>query len=631
MAYPLLQVVDPADDSTVLFDMNDDTGAANPNSVKTFFVSDEFDLGEDPLERSIFEGDQDGGETVFMRRGLADMSWRMRAQATTYANLVAGIGTLGKYLERGGVIKYQATASDAARWIDFEPATAPALFRGQNRALFKVLTLLQDPDGALLTVQRQPGLRGASQNFLAATAIPNDPSDTNGRTITFSVPGDLPALASLKVQAPANAKLQRILVARRSSGKYATTRVTEWASGANATKVAQLNASGGGWTWTAGTDAASVADGDASGGNALEISFATATHMVKRARVTRTANLDSMRGVFDVYARLKATGAGKFVPQLRHGPSLADPAPVTEVEALPFDTTGQTTFTYTDWFLGRISVPQGHMLGGFAAELIARRESGTGALRADFLFFVPAGAEDAVTIIGAPAGASEVWRGDQLVAATEPGGLGAGSVDGTSLILNNTNEAGVTPPSAAGQQWPAGRHVWTLRGANNSRTSASLIFRVRNLTDDTYPVTKTFTPIGAFQQMIEFDIGVGTHSATDFYQAQVVDNSPGSDQPPKSISIWTIGHDFITYLASGEEAHAERHKGLLHKMDSSDNISAPLEIVSGPFPLTLLPGTQGLAFIYFDVKGESGAPGFNSVLTEDCTVTIAGHPRYKVG
>lgn len=627
MAYPLLQVVDPADDSTVLFDMNDDTGAANPNSVKTFFVSDEFDLGEDPLERSIFEGDQDGGETVFMRRGLADMSWRMRAQATTYANLVAGIGTLGKYLERGGVIKYQATASDAARWIDFEPATAPALFRGQNRALFKVLTLLQDPDGALLTVQRQPGLRGASQNFLAATAIPNDPSDSNGRTITFSVPGDLPALASLKVQAPASAKLQRILVARRSSGKYATTRVTEWAS---TTKAAQLSPTGvtGGWTVTAGTDYAAITpDADASGNNVAEISFASA-HMVRRVRVTRTANMDSLRGVFDVYIRCKATGAGKFVMQLRHGPSLADPAPVTEVEALPFDTTGQTTFTYTDWFLGRISIPQGHMLGGFAAELLARRESGTGALRADFLFFVPAGAEDAVTIIGAPAGASEVWRGDQLVAATEPGGLSAGAVVGTSLVLNAANEAGVTPPSVAGQQWPAGRHVWFVTGQNNSRTSASLIFRVRNLTDDTYAVTKTFTPIGAFRQMIEFDIGVGTHAATDFYQAQIVDNSGGAGG---TISIWTIGRDSTTYLVSGEEAHAERHKGLLHKMDSSDNIAAPLEIVSGPFPLTLPPGTNGLAFIYMDVKGESGAPGFNSVLTEDCTVTIAGHPRYKVG
>lgn len=625
MAYPLWQIVDPADDTTVLFDMNDPTGAANPNSVKTYIGDADFDLGSDEYETSTFDfEDRDGGEVVYARRRLTEFSWSLRAQATTYANLVAGIGTLGKYLERGGVIKYQASASDTAQWIDFVPAPAPALFRGQMRALFKVLTLLQDPDGVVLVARRQPGLRLASVTF-GPTTVPNDPADTNGRSMTFTIPGDLPCTGSLKVQAPASAKLKEILVSRRSQGAYPTTRVSDWAS---TTKYAQLNATGGGWTMeTLPSGSASVADTDASGGNTLEIT--AGVEMLKRVRISRTANLDSLRGDFDVYMRLKA-GAGKFIPQLRWAPSLANPVTNAEPEALPLDGTGLGTLPYSDWYMGRISLPQGHMLGGIALELWARRESGAGTLRADFVTLVPAGAQDTLSVIRAPEGATETWTGNQLLTPlTEPGGLGTGTIDGTSMVFNANNEAAGTAPQT-GFIWPAGRHVFKVTGYNNARTSASLTFRVRNLTDDTYPVTKTFTPQYTFTRTIEFDVGVGTHAATDAYQVQIVDVSGTSDtNSTNNISIWTIEHSFTTYLVSGEEAHAEVNKGMLHKMDSSDNIVSHLDLIRGPFPFRGNPGLEGLYLQYGDIPSESGAPGNNSVLTEDCIVTVTVQPRRK--
>lgn len=623
----VIRLVDKASDATVLFDFDLASGTGNPNSLKTYIHGDSFDLGHIPTDIVYFEpANAPGGSVARTRHGLTQRSFRFDGLATSPTNLFAAIGTLGKYLAQPSeyTLLLQLEGWGEKRYADIVSGEIPALLYGQARGMHHTLNLLRDPNGIEVVLMTQPYLRGPSVT-VGPTTVQNDPADASGRFIEVTNAGNAAAPAAVKVQGDTGAKVQKVVVARKSVGPFASTRVTDYTGG---TQYGQLNATGNGWTVALTTGTTSVADADAS--TAASAFAAQTTHatdptvMNERIRIHRTANLDSLRGTFDVYARIKNTAAAKHVVQLRWAHSLADPPTFSEAEVI-HDTTGHATFAYEDKKLGRISVPKEHMLGGLALEFWSRRDSGSGNLMWDFVSLVPA--DESLSTIVVPQGSTETWTGSQLLTPSEPAGLGAGVVNGTSLDFNANNEAGGTPPNT-GLLWPAGRHIFRVYGYNNARTSASLTFRVRNITDDTYAVTKTFTPQYAFNQSIEFDVGAGTHATTDTYQVQIVDVSGGSDQPPKQISIWSIAHTFVPYIAATEEAHSDPSpdKQMLHKMDASDNIVLPLA-VEGPLPIWLAPGLNALYLHYAEVPIESGA-GNESKLTRDCAVTISYAPRY---
>lgn len=159
-----LQIVD-TDQTTVLFDFNDVTGANNANagSVQTQFgVGGAFALNAPEPEQSIFSPTSSpGGRVVFSRDPLVRSSWRTRIRATSYDNLAAGIGELGRLLAQGGILKYVPNGSANTYYIDFEPSPVPVLFSGTELEINQATVLFDTPQGVTISVLRQPYLRGA--------------------------------------------------------------------------------------------------------------------------------------------------------------------------------------------------------------------------------------------------------------------------------------------------------------------------------------------------------------------------------------------------------------------------------------------------------------------------------------
>jgi hypothetical protein len=618
-----IRLVNRASDATVLYDFDQASGASNPNGLKTTLMGHGFNLGVPPSNTEFFESEDSPGGTLSKRRhGLTQMSFFFRPEATSSDNLFAAIGKLGQYLDNP--IEYalllQLEGWAEKRYADLAYGAVPALLRGGDRGLFEALTLLKDPQGIEVLLWRQPYLRGPSVT-VGPTTVQNDPAGASGRFIQVTNNGNAPAPATVKVVGDTGAKVQKILVARKSAFPHANARVTDYTG---TTKYGRLSPTGtvNGWTVAAyGTDTTSVADTDASGGTTAQTTHSTnPTVMAKRIRITRTALLDSLRGTFDVYARIKNTAAAKHVVQLRWAHSLADPATFSETEVI-HDTTGLPTFAYVDVRLGRISVPQGHMLGGLAFEFWSRRDSGSGNLMWDFLSLVPA--DESVSTISVPAASYERWKANQFLTPSNPAGLAAGTFSGGFMLLDAANEAAGTPPNT-GLAWPVGRHRIGIGMSKQGAGAITYTFRVRNITDSSNAASMTvITASGvatAEEKYLEFD-SVSAKS----YQPQVVFDS-GSNG---ILYLDSFHHWFRSYIASGERVHSDPTPGmqLLHKMDASDNVVLPLN-VDGPTPVWAQPGLNALYIHYEEVPVASSAPGGESKLTRNCSVTISFSPRY---
>ncbi|MGH2555488.1 MAG: phage head spike fiber domain-containing protein, partial [Actinomycetota bacterium] len=227
---------------------------------------------------------------------------------------------------------------------------------------------------------------------LGAETVSNDPAAAIGRVTPLYVEGTAPAPVKVRAKVEAGAKLRDILIASAPSDGITGRRAL--ADFLNSLKYAQCEATGNGWTVALSGDTSSVADAAASGGNVAETSYASnPTIMAKRARLSRTSKLAALRGTFDVYVRAKVVAASKHTVQLRWTPSLADPVAFSEAE-VTLDKTGLTLFQYELVPLGTVHMPHNLSnqvgLAGIALELWSRRDSGSGALRWDFIAFVPA-------------------------------------------------------------------------------------------------------------------------------------------------------------------------------------------------------------------------------------------------
>lgn len=170
-----LQAVD-SDDSTILFDFEDPTGANNPYGVRTAFGLDGvFSLTPPELEVNRFRSSDADGERVMRGRVRnRSVSWPQNIEADSYDDLAAAAGELATIFRRGGTLRWQPEGAEDSRWIDFSPSLAPALLNGQPQDLRTVVSLFDTLHGVPLSLDCGPYLRGTvlrSATNLAGNAL----------------------------------------------------------------------------------------------------------------------------------------------------------------------------------------------------------------------------------------------------------------------------------------------------------------------------------------------------------------------------------------------------------------------------------------------------------------------------
>jgi hypothetical protein len=605
-----------ADETTVLWDFHDTTGAANPGTVVTK-LSGSLDLGTIETNLSIFRTAEPGGQKLGVADPPVEFTVMLLASASSYDNLVTGLGQLARWLrDPPGPLKW--TQGGAARYLDLlGTPTLPALLRGQGAA--GLVALRKSSLGPIpLTMLRQPWMREATVTP-ASDTVANDPV-TDSRVFAVTASGDLPTPAKVRVQMDSGSAVERVLIGHRAQGAEAAAVMADYLSD---TAFAQLDASGRGWTVSLGTGTASSADTDASGGNAARITTSL-TDLLRRSRLTRTTKIDSIRGAWDVWWRGKAWGAAKWSVQLRWGPSLAD-SPEKSEPPVPFDTSVNGTppaFGYTELKLGRIYIPEDVALGGITLEWWAQRISGSGDLSGDHIWLVPA--DDNSTVV-VPGGSAATVLGKDLTTppykiTSDPTWV-AGAVTSNVMRLNAVNEGAGSGPNT-GTDLSDGLNRSTFKVTGNNLT-ATIKLRVVNVTDNTETVALTATLTNYSNTLTR--VLAANAVAAKFYQAEVVITSYTSG----SLDVVTIQNEFVPSLASGESLRTEPGtRYAVDRLDSSGNLAGFLGI-EGEIPVMVEPGANHIMLradeiplaLYEENENKKG---------RTMTITVSYAPRYAL-
>jgi hypothetical protein len=431
----------------------------------------------------------------------------------------------------------------------------------------------------------------------------------------------------------ASAKLVEFILGMRSAegqdgGKYLVDLLNE-------TSWGNLDASGRGWTVALSNNTAPVADADAIGGNVARIDGASGNVgvMLRRARLSRTTKVDSLRGWERAFVRLKATASSQWEIQLRWATSLADPVNETN-DVILLDSLATFGY-YLEQDVGYVKIPQDNSesLGGVVVEVWARRLTGAGNLNLDVVRLLPATpGKDLLTRIVVPAGASESWLGRELVTPATPTGLVAGSISGDFLALDAVNEAGGVVPNT-GLQLPAGRHRFTfLVDYGTGPTGAPLnawALRVRNITDNSDVATRTLfagsLAVSGYTVSLEFDIPSGTHAQTDLYQAQAVVTANRASPNNTTFTVRQVGHSFIPAIGQNEQIATDPDRGKVHKLDANGDVLQKLSI-EGPTPFWIPPGLAVMVVLPLDAPPAADALP-ESVKARTLTFAGKGAPR----
>lgn len=611
----ILRLVDRDDDDVIHVDLWDLTGANNPEGLRIHPES--IDWGEAQFEDKLFHHPRGGARRVYSRPLPTEGTWLLNIAADSWDELDAGMAAVRaafRDLEEKAILWQPEDQTDPEH-VDLISVTVPPSLRGQGHDL-ETRTLRDLEDLRIpISFLRQPWFRGADI-VIAAAAVPNNPASANGRVYRVTNPAEAPSPGIVKITADAGSKLQEVKLGLLS-GDDALLDDYE-----TETKFAQAEASGGGWTVEHFNGTVSVVDASGSGGNAAQSPYpANPTVMQKQIRIERATKLDSLRGEWDAYARLRAGVADEHVLLPRWGPSLAD-LPVNVLPEVIFEHSDSTSFVPHDIKLGRIEIPDDIPLGGFAFELWSRSEDVAARLLTDFIFLMPANA----STISVPGSSSQTWLGSQLVQPTSPAGLGAGTVSGSDLLLNDLNDAGGTPPNA-GLVLGAGRHR-VIFDVTVSKDDAVEI-RIRNVTDGSNLYTLALGPVtnqARYTRQVEFDLPTGAHAAADAFQFQVVatDEAGAPGLPSKAHSI---EHDFIPYIVAGEAVRTDPERNAVEKVDAAGNLLQDDLKLAGAVPMEFPPGQSTLVLIPFDVKPDSNAPGLESVLGRTPTLQVTLSPR----
>lgn len=574
MAFPRLDIVDPQNVATVLWGFNNQTGSGNPNSVVTKLSTVHFGTN---LEVETFSaGTNPGGFAVSAHDGIATSNLIFSASSSSADNTATGLGVLTRLLRSGGVMVWQRTSGSAERYIDFLPSTFE-FFHGQH-----LPDLARDDEGVLVEFLMQPYTRGAEQT-LGPTNVPNDPASTNGRALSWTILGDLPTPVSLKAQMDAGSAVERVTFAAHTTKGYRdATALSDYQGG---TKYMQCEATGNGWTITLGTNTTGATVGTASPGSG--VSVARCTHATNPAtwrravRGTRTANMDSLIGSWDVWVRVDCTISAIHELQLRHGPSTADPVafsnPIVTFDNLSKGTPPANGFV--EKHLGSIHLTGDASLGGLALEVWTRRLSGTGNLDLDFLWLVSKDTQATVVVPGEGSFA-KVLGSELATPVTNPAGGTAGTAGTGSTVYFNVsaNNAGTSPNT--GTALATGRYRVTYR--TKQSVNGTLRFSVRNVFTSADVISRTVFGSGNQQDtVLEFDAAGGSN----LYQFQV------GDITVAPAWVYSISWEFLPALVSTEYVRTNPSGLTVDRLNSSGALTGYLGIEGG-VPAVMQPGTN---------------------------------------
>ena len=163
-----LQLVDPSDDTTVLFDFHDPTGANNANGVRTNAAlgGGALELQPADLETVDFRPtSMDGQRVVQARARTGNVGWSQRMRAASYDDLANAAGQLGMWLRAGGkALKWQPDGASDPRWLDLLPTSAPALFYGRAQDVGQAVGRFDTANGVPLRIPFSGFFRGALLN-----------------------------------------------------------------------------------------------------------------------------------------------------------------------------------------------------------------------------------------------------------------------------------------------------------------------------------------------------------------------------------------------------------------------------------------------------------------------------------
>lgn len=473
--------------------------------------------------------------------------------------------------------------------------------------------------------------QAASASYFRVTSqtVTVDPAGTSGFVNILPIynPGSAPAPAVIKVSFPdASNNTAAVQLALRSSesipGRFS---LADWM---NNTHYAQAEATGNNWTVTLGTDTSATAGTNASGAgsNVARVTHATAiTTMTKRITWSRTANLDSLRGDLDVWARIKGAAARKYRVQLRWAFGSVSPLPNMTDEYV-HDLTDASAFDWVMVKLGRISVPietDVAVLATFKAELWTAQKAGAASnLDVDYIRFVPT--ESSITTT--PEANSTTWFADQMTTpVTNPGsGTATNITPNTNLaqFQNLTDNIGTPAIADLGHH----RTKFVLGAQDYNGADRTLKVNIRNTTDSTDTTSATVTVKAGTnrkRKTLEWDAASGKS-----YQAQVDDPSAVGS---KYLTMRLITDTFIpvfeqnSSLQSDPGSRPSRHT--VEKLDSSGNALFTLDSEGVPFWVP--PGLSMLYVEAWDPVGKNYNENFH-VVTRTTTVQATIYPRWWV-
>jgi hypothetical protein len=613
MAFPRLDIVD-TDETTVLWSFNDQAGTVNPNSVKAKLGPVDFRVGTQITTAEYLAA---GGQISGYRDPIATATLTFYPAAATADARTTGLGVLNKLLERGGVMIWQPTSGSPLRYIDFLASPRVSVYQGQH-----IANLASVDEGISLEFLMQPYLRGA-ETTTTGVVVENDPATSSKvRVYPVTASGDLPTPGRVRVQMDSGATVERVLIAHRAQGAEAASIMSDYLS---ETGFAQVEANGRGWTRTLGTDTTAVSSSGASPGSgtaAASTTFATNLGLVERVKLTRTTLMDSLRGDWDVWARIKPHAADDYHVQMIWSPAATGEAAFAG-DVVPLDMETATAFGWIEKNLGTIHIPpRGVALGGLQIRLLASAVGGQD-LDWDLIWLVPAEPQGTVVV---PAEATAKTLGKALTSppdeiTADPTWV-AGAVVGNTIQLNANLEAAGWGPNT-GTALAVGRHHFTFRWHWDGAGAKNLKVRIANITDNTEAVAQTisFATNESREVTLRFDA-----ASAKFYQPQIGFTSyAGSGK----VTVRSISHLFLPSLTSGVSLRTEPGpRYSIDRLDSSANLEGYLGI-EGAIPVMLSPGLNHL-MIRCDEIVLTGSTENENKLTRTPTVTVAYSPRYAL-
>ena len=375
-----LDIVNPVDESTVLFSLHDPTGANSGlyGSVTTKLAAD-FDLGSPTLQSTtVAPQDLDATYSAFAKRATANMKGKLILQGASADSLTLATGTLAQYLTQGCVMRY--VLGTAVYLLDVLPSATPALMAGGELALYRVGALFQTD--IALNLQRQPYMRmaglTASANVLANSTMLRDSNvdgtpDSWTKTSTPTLTID-PAQESLHVVAGAATRgvYQASAAASASSGQTWTASAEfKVASGTAAIRLDWRTAADANISTTTQTTTVAGWTRVSVSGTApattdhirllIESSGAASTFDVRRVMLNLSSTVDPYRVKGElVYLDPATTGNAKMLPVFNPGTA---PAPMTITAAFP---DASTNVEALDYFLATTdNIPGNHALADY--------------------------------------------------------------------------------------------------------------------------------------------------------------------------------------------------------------------------------------------------------------------------